>query len=80
MSPRKGKKVGGRRATPSSLKPGAESAVMTLQDVADYLHCHTSTVYRLLKEREVPGFKMGRGWRFLKSDVDKWIAKGGGRN
>ena len=45
MSPPKGKKsVGGRRAVPSSLKPGAESAVMTLQDVVDYLHCHTSTV------------------------------------
>ena len=79
VSPRKGKKGVGRRAVPSGLSPGAESAVMTLQELADYLHCHRRTVYILLKEREIPGFKMGGDWRFLKSDIDKWMAKGGGR-
>ncbi len=78
MSPRKGKKDIGRGPIPSGLSPGAESEVMTLQEVADYLHCHYVTARQLAQRREIPGFRLGGGWRFLKSDVDQWIAKGGG--
>ena len=56
-----------------------QSAVLSLQEVAEYLRCHTSTVYRLARQGEIPCFRLGGGWRFLKSDVDEWIAKGGGR-
>jgi len=52
---------------------------MTLQELADYLHCHYSTAYRLAHRGDIPSFKLGGSWRFLKSEVDKWIAKGGGR-
>jgi len=79
MSPRKGKKGLGRRATPSALSPGAESAVMTLHDVAEYLHCHYATARRLAQQGDIPSFKLGGSWRFLKSDVDQWIAKGGAK-
>jgi len=37
MSPPKGKKGAGRGAIPSSLSPNAESDIMTLRQVADYL-------------------------------------------
>jgi len=56
-----------------------ESAVMTLQEVADYLNCHYGTAYRLARQGEIPCFKLAGHWRFLKSDVDRWIAKGGGQ-
>jgi len=59
-----------------------ESAVMTLQEVADYLHCHYSTAWRLVRNGDIPSFRLGRlggSWRFLKSDVDQWIAAGGGK-
>ena len=52
---------------------------MTLQDVADYLNCHPSTVYHLCQQRKFPGFKLGGEWRFLKSEIDEWIAKGADR-
>ena len=60
-------------------EPGPKSAggpvsdVMTLQQVADYLHCHYTTIYRLLRKRAIPGFRLGGDWRFRRSDVDKWI-------
>ena len=76
------KRIGRPRLPKPRPEPAAqvdESAVMTLHEVADYLHCHRSTVLRLLRERKIPGFKMGGSWRFLKSDVDQWIAQGGGR-
>jgi excisionase family DNA binding protein len=56
-----------------------ESVVMTLQEVADYLNCSYSTALRLARQGIIPGFKLGSDWRFLKSEIDQWIAKGGRR-
>lgn len=80
MSPRKGRKGPGRRATPSALRPGAESDVMTLRQVAQYLNCSYVTAHKLVQRGGIPGFRFGgsSSWRVLKSEVDKWIAKGGG--
>jgi excisionase family DNA binding protein len=75
----KGRKVSGRGAIPSSLSPDAESEVMTVRGVAQYLHCHYSTIYRLVEHRQLPGFRLGGNWRFLRSDIEKWIAAGGGK-
>ena len=51
------------------------TAVMTVQEVADYLNVDPKTVYRLVNRGELPGFKVGGSWRFQKSDLDAWIAK-----
>jgi excisionase family DNA binding protein len=53
---------------------------MTLQQVADYLHCNYDTANKLARQGEIPSFRLtpDGGWRFLKSDLDEWIAKGGG--
>jgi len=51
-----------------------ESEVMTVQEVSTYLRCHTSTVYRLVKAGGMPAFRLGRDWRFLRSEIDSWIA------
>jgi excisionase family DNA binding protein len=42
-------------------KDGAPDArsIMTVRDVAKYLKCHTSTVYRLLKDSKIPAFRAG---------------------
>ena len=47
--------------------------VMTLDEVAQYLRVHQSTVYRLLKKKELPGFKMGSDWRFNVESIDHWL-------
>jgi excisionase family DNA binding protein len=78
VSPKKGKKGGGRRATPSGLSPGADSDMMTLQEVAEYLDCSYDTAYRLASRGDIPSFMVGGRWRVLKSELDKWMAKGGG--
>jgi excisionase family DNA binding protein len=64
-----------------SATPMAEDRkFMTTLEVAEYLHCHYSTVYRLAQRGGIPGgFRLGGSWRFLKSEIDKWIAKGGGQ-
>lgn len=51
-----------------------DSPVFTIRDVAGYLKCHQSTIYRLLKARQLRGFKLGADWRFLQTDIDAFIA------
>jgi excisionase family DNA binding protein len=47
--------------------------VLTLDEVAAYLRVHTSTIYRLLKRKELPAFKVGSDWRFTRESVDHWM-------
>jgi excisionase family DNA binding protein len=49
------------------------AAVLTLEDVAQFLHVHPSTVYRLLKNRSIPAFKVGSDWRFNQDSIERWI-------
>lgn len=51
--------------------------LLTLREVADYLHVHPGTVYRLVKKGELRGLRVGRDFRFDIRVVDDWIMKGG---
>ncbi|MBV8773650.1 MAG: helix-turn-helix domain-containing protein [Deltaproteobacteria bacterium] len=48
--------------------------ILTLENVAQYLRVHPSTIYRLLKKRQLPAFKVGRDWRFNLESIDRWRA------
>jgi excisionase family DNA binding protein len=56
--------------------------IVTVKDLAKYLHCHQSTIYRLVKRGEIPGFRLGGGWRFKIDEIDRWCrrATGGERS
>ena len=47
--------------------------VMTLDEVAQFLKIHPSTVYRLLKQDSIPAFKLGSDWRFTQTAIASWI-------
>ncbi len=47
--------------------------IMTVAEVAQYLHIHPSTVYKLIRQGQIPVFKMGSDYRFYKDVVDKWM-------
>ncbi len=51
--------------------------LLTLREVADYLHVHPGTVYRLVKRGQLRGLRVGRDFRFDIRVVDDWIGKGG---
>jgi excisionase family DNA binding protein len=55
----------------------AEPEIMTIGEVAAYLRVHPSTIYRLLKHQEIPGFKIGSDWRFTKTAIDHWVTERG---
>jgi excisionase family DNA binding protein len=49
-----------------------EAKVITIGELAEYLRVHRSTLYRLLKKGELPGFKIGSDWRFNVEVIDRW--------
>jgi excisionase family DNA binding protein len=49
-----------------------ESKVLTVEDLSSYLRVHRSTIYRLLRKGQLPGFKVGSDWRFNVDAIDKW--------
>ena len=53
-----------------------EAEIMTVPMLARYLRCHSSTIYRLLKHRQIPAFRLGSDWRFNKSSIEQWIKNG----
>jgi putative molybdopterin biosynthesis protein len=45
---------------------------MTLEEVAQLLRCHPSTIYRLVKHGKIPAFRVGADWRFDAEQIDDW--------
>ena len=50
-----------------------ESDILTVGQLADILHLHPMTVYRLAKEGKLPGFKVGGRWRFRRDAMEAWM-------
>ena len=50
-----------------------ETEFMTAIEVSEYLRIPKSTVYKLVQEGEIPGFKVGRHWRFSREVFQQWI-------
>lgn len=52
----------------------ADGEILTLDEVAAYLKAGKKTVYRLVQQGQIPGFKLGGTWRFRRTELDRWIA------
>jgi excisionase family DNA binding protein len=54
-----------------------DAEVMTAAETADLLRVSTKTVLTLARDGALPGTKVGRAWRFLRTDVVTYVHKGG---
>ena len=50
--------------------------ILTVSELADHLSVHRITIYRLLKNGSIPGFKIGRVWRFELDQISTWMTTG----
>jgi excisionase family DNA binding protein len=57
--------------------PPEKPKVLTLEEVAVCLQVHRSTIYRLLRQGKLPGFRIGSDWRFNLEEIDRWRLRGG---
>jgi excisionase family DNA binding protein len=46
--------------------------ILTVAELAEYLKVHPSTIYRLIKARKLPAFRIGSDWRFNREHIDEW--------
>jgi excisionase family DNA binding protein len=49
--------------------------ILTMKEMCDLLHVHPSTVYKLVREGELPAFRIGSDWRFRTDTILRWMAE-----
>jgi len=47
--------------------------VLTLDEAVSFLKVSKSTLYKLLESGRIPARKLGRRWRFSRSDLEQWL-------
>ncbi|MEN6305131.1 MAG: helix-turn-helix domain-containing protein [Armatimonadia bacterium] len=53
--------------------------MLTADQAADFLQTSRDTLLRRARAGKIPAAKLGREWRFRKSELDAWLAAGGDR-
>ena len=46
---------------------------MTTDEVLAYLNVTPRTIYRLIRAGDIPALRVGRQWRFRRTDLDGWL-------
>jgi excisionase family DNA binding protein len=52
---------------------GSDAQLLTMQELAVYLHLDEATVSKLVTAGKIPSLQVDRQWRFKRSVVDAWI-------
>lgn len=47
--------------------------ILCPEEVAEILHLSRSTVYKLLRQQEIPAVQIQRQYRILESELEKWL-------
>ena len=55
------------------MGPTPKSELMTVTETCRYLKITQRTLYRYLHNKQIPAFKLGKEWRFVRSDLEQWI-------
>ena len=50
-----------------------ESDILTLDELHSYLKIPKPTIYALAQNGRIPAAKVGKHWRFRKTDIDQWL-------
>ena len=49
------------------------SDILTIQELHGYLKIPKPTLYELAKHGRIPAAKVGKHWRFRRSEIDDWF-------
>ena len=55
------------------MNEGLADFIMTVEEVSEYLRLARSTVYKLLKDEELPARKLGGRWRVSRKALEAWL-------
>jgi len=62
--------------TPEKVRGELQEALLSLEEAVQFLGTSRPTLYRLLKQGDLSGLKVGKQWRFRKSDLVKYMTRG----
>jgi excisionase family DNA binding protein len=51
--------------------------MLTIKELSAILRTHPTTLYRLVKRGDIPGFRIGSDWRFRRDLIERWMADKG---
>lgn len=49
--------------------------LLTMDDLAEYFQVSKKTIYRLVKQKQIPAVRIARQVRFRKEDIDNWLER-----
>ena len=49
--------------------------ILTVKELAKYLKFTEETIYKYVKEDNIPTCRIGSRWRFDKDKIDEWLGK-----
>ncbi|MBC7236962.1 MAG: helix-turn-helix domain-containing protein [Chloroflexi bacterium] len=52
-----------------------QDMLLNVKQVAQYLQLKESTIYSWAQDGKIPAIKIGRTWRFRRSDLDAWLQR-----
>jgi excisionase family DNA binding protein len=50
-----------------------KAQILNVSELSEYLRIHKTTIYRMLREGRLPGFRIGSDWRFSVEAIDQWL-------
>lgn len=53
--------------------------IFTIKELSEHLRVHPTTIYRLLRQGRLPGFRVGSNWRFSREAIEIWEREQAGR-
>jgi excisionase family DNA binding protein len=65
---------------PTQMAQAAQSdQIFTIKELSEHLRVHPTTIYRLLRQGRLPGFRVGSNWRFSREAIEQWERDQAGR-
>jgi len=62
-----------KKYSENGMPENGPGAILTVDEISDYLKIPKSTIYKLVREGKIPAQKIGRRWRFRKEGIDHWL-------
>ncbi len=66
-----------RRDAPENRDGSTPDEWFTLAELGDWLKISRTTAYRLIRERRIPAYRIGRATRVRRHDVERWLEEEG---
>ncbi len=67
------------KSTEAVAQVAQSDQIFTIRELSEHLRVHPTTIYRLLRQGRLPGFRVGSNWRFSREAIEQWEREQAGR-